>query len=158
MSCLTTFKRDVGSTWTERIFTGQSLRSPCSSFCLPPAPHWWVRWGWTGLQHWWSHGSPLCWPPSYGSLEKRKTQGSVIQRTQMNWGWVSGHTDWAPVPVRTSLKAVSTLVESSADVSINMRPLFSGLVRRQGRQRSQWTNTDIFKEQNNDNTVDVFFF
>lgn len=32
------------------------------------------------------------------------------------------------LPVRTSLKAASTLVESNADVSINMRPFFSGLV------------------------------
>lgn len=30
--------------------------------------------------------------------------------------------------MRTSLKAASTLVESNADVSINMRPFFSGLV------------------------------
>lgn len=112
----------------------QSVRSSCSSFCSPPAPRWWVRWDWTGSQHWWSHGSPLCWPPSYGSLEimERKKQPHVCINTSKKRVEVRmcvwKQSDWTPIPVRTSLKAASTLVESNADVSMNIRPLFSGLV------------------------------
>lgn len=119
---------------------GAAVRSSCSRSCPSPVSHWWVRWGWTGLQHWWSHGSPLCWPPSYGSLEKMETHRQVIQRTWMNWGCLDTLSE---LPVRTSLKAASTFVESNADVSMNMRPFFSGLVWRARARTAKITNQQM---------------
>lgn len=52
------------------------------------------------------------------------------------------------LPVRMSVKAASTLVESNAEVSMNMRPFFSGVVRAQGRKSSQSTNNDVIKAHN----------
>lgn len=46
------------------------------------------------------------------------------------------------------MKAASTLVESNAEVSMNMRPFFSGVARAQGWERSQSTNDDVIKAHN----------
>lgn len=122
-----TVKHGDASVCTQQIFLGgvsQSVISSCSSLCAPPVPHCLAQWGWRGSQHWWSHGSPLCWPPSYGSLEKTETKKIGNQHTHKSkWGCECSF--WAPLPVRTSLKAASTLVESNADVSMNIRPFFS---------------------------------
>lgn len=102
----------------------QSVISSCSSLCAPPVPRCLAQGGWRGSQHWWSHGSPLCWPPSYGSLEKTETKKIGNQhRHKSKWGCECSF--WAPLPVRISLKAASTLVEPNADVSMNIRPFFS---------------------------------
>lgn len=109
-----------------RSFWGvsQSVISSCSSLCAPPVPRCLAQGGWRGSQHWWSHGSPLCWPPSYGSLEKTETKKIGNQHGHKSkWGCECSF--WAPLPVRTSLKAASTLVEPNADVSMNIRPFFS---------------------------------
>lgn len=46
----------------------RSVRSSCSTSPSSPGCRR-LRWGWTGSRRWWSRGSPVCWPPSFGWLE-----------------------------------------------------------------------------------------
>lgn len=86
MPYLTTVKCNADSVRAE-----QSVRSSCSSPGPSPATRWWARWFRTESRHWWSRGSLLCWPPSFGSLEKIETHEQVIQRVQTSWERLGTH-------------------------------------------------------------------
>lgn len=145
-----TVKHGDASVCTRQIFLGgvsQSVISSCSSLCAPPVPRCLAQGGWRGSQHWWSHGSPLCWPPSYGSLEKTETKKIGNQHGHKSkWGCECSF--WAPLPVRTSLKAASTLVEPNADVSMNIRPFFSESHRGLKNEKNINTEQNVFSSEN----------
>lgn len=67
--------------------------SSCSRCFVSPGSQW-VRWGRTGSRRWWSPGSPVCWPPSFGWLEiMTANQHSVTQRAQEDfWDAYTGLT------------------------------------------------------------------
>lgn len=77
------------------FFTRQPpVRSSCSSSSLSPQCRCWAWWGWKGLQRWWSRASPLCWPPSSGSLEMdgEKNNNRRIKEVRLKedvWDWAT---------------------------------------------------------------------
>lgn len=98
--------------------------------------------GWSdgAAQSYSTNGATGHLPAGHLFMDRCKWQRHISRSFRESWAWVCVLLELLLLPVRTSLKATSTLVDSKADVSINIRPFFAEWSKGQVETKSKGQN------------------